>query len=78
MRRIMVFRQNALIYLANPDCQDARDSGGVGFPASDVFRFDEALYRRLREQWETKGATDQETWAEATPCVTSTGLSAAR
>ena len=70
LRRVFCVRSKALIYLANPERLGAVENGAsspVGFPARDVFEFDEALYARLREQWKANGTTDGTLWRSAKP-----------
>lgn len=66
--RVVMAWSKKLIYLANPARLDAIRTGAtnpIGFPREDVFAYDETLYRRLRKQWETTGATDPALWAIA-------------
>ena len=55
VRMIAFGRRGRVVYVANPSRVDAINTGDsepIGFPAEDVFRFDETLYQQLRADWE--------------------------
>lgn len=64
LRRRVVGHGHRLVYILNPDSEDARVSNplaGVGFPEDAVFDFDADLYDRLRAAWER--GEQAELWA---------------
>lgn len=70
LRRIAIETGELVVYLANPEYLkevEAGESDPVGYPREDVFEFDADLYRRLREQWEHEGRTDDILWRSARP-----------
>jgi hypothetical protein len=55
-------------YLVSPESLAAFEAGEcqpVGFPAEDVFEFEDALFALLVEQWERDGKTDLALWQSA-------------
>jgi hypothetical protein len=57
-------------FLAGSNSLEAVEAGEcqpVGFPIEDVFEFDADLFRKLSEQWEREGRTDDALWRLARP-----------
>lgn len=69
LRRVAIERRGSLIYIANPESLPDVNSGRsfpVGFPAGDVFGFDEGIYDELHRQWQTGGRTESASWEKLT------------
>ena len=80
VRRTAVEYDGGAVYIVNPDQLDAWKAGETrpaGFPAEDVFEFNEAVFGALNEQWMRHRATDPATWQQLIPFVTSDGGKAA-
>lgn len=43
---------------------NSRDTSPVGFPASDVFAFDESVFSGLEIEWRQERRTNRETWGK--------------
>jgi hypothetical protein len=70
LRRVVVEHTDRAAFLVSPNSLAAfvaGEIGSAGFPIEDVFEFDDALYQRLREQWERESRTDEMLWRSARP-----------
>lgn len=68
-RALLVSATEKAAYLVSPESLPAFEAGEctpVGFPAEDVFEFNDALFDRLRQQWESSARTDDAMWQSAT------------
>lgn len=66
LRRVAIGVRNGLVYIVNPEHIEAVESGdssAVGFPAEDVFVFQEETYTVLAECWRHDQTTERESWA---------------
>jgi hypothetical protein len=69
LKRVAVQAREGLIYIANPAVVGAVNSGDshpIGFPASDVYNFDETAFNALVMEWEERGETDRGLWSKLT------------
>jgi hypothetical protein len=65
LKRTAVCVAKNLVYIKNPDIQmESEEGSGVGFPARDVFVFDEDIYKVLKKEWSEKRSTSPEIWAK--------------
>ena len=65
LKRVFISQSNGLVYVKNPDCMnglEAAESLAVGFPAEDIFDFDDQVFGALAHEWQECGATSKETW----------------
>lgn len=56
LKRVAVRAESGLVYVVNPALLPQFTAGtthAVGFPAVDVYEFEERLFNRLHEHWET-------------------------
>ena len=65
---LLVSATDKAAYLISPESLRAFEAGEcapVGFPAEDVFEFNEHLFHQLRQEWERTGRTDEAMWRSA-------------
>lgn len=71
LRRVVTGTAHRLVYVLNPESEDAKNSNseaGVGFPVDAVFRFDTELFPRLRQAFDSGDqATLWALWQTAQP-----------
>jgi hypothetical protein len=66
LKRVAMGRRKGLVYLANPALLAAIRAGEsepVGFPATDVFAFDDNEFAALEREWEARGSVAPAAWA---------------
>jgi hypothetical protein len=68
--RVAVRSGNGLVYLANPAYIGEVDSGAswpVGFPAEDVFTYEDQIFKAMISRWRQMGETNQGDWLALKP-----------
>lgn len=68
LKRVAVRAESGLVYVVNPDLLAEFQAGAthaVGFPEADVFEYDDDLFHRLRQHWET--GLMRKDWAATRP-----------
>lgn len=68
LRRIPIWSNRDVVYLANPDliaAVEAGDSSPIGFPIDDVYAYDAGIFEQLTGQWGRDGRTENGLWEKA-------------
>lgn len=65
LEREFISQSNGLVYVKSPGRMnglEAAESLAVGFPAEDIFYFDDQVFGALAHEWQECATTSKETW----------------